>query len=121
MRARKNPKTNISARNRAAGGHAANTSAPLKRKKLPDGRWISFRPSALRCYWPIVARMPSLSHWPDKPLPFTKERSEVLHFIRLQCQVSLDVAAQVFTSCSQNKIITFSKITRLWRGNNAVR
>ena len=85
-------------------------------KKLPDGRWITVGASPYRQFWPIVATMPSLSHWPNREEPFDYAKSEIIRFIMAQCGVPLNVAVRVWNSVRINDVIKFDPELRLWSG-----
>ena len=71
---------------------------------------------APRKYWPLVADMPLLRHWPDRDQPFDHGRSEVIAFIMACCDVSLKTAIRIFDSARRKGVIRFDHETQLWCG-----
>jgi len=66
--------------------------------------------------WPELAHMPLLDHWPDRPLPFTHERSEVLAYLADRYGFDLVEAEKLFRSAKYAKVIRFNPATKLWCG-----
>lgn len=60
--------------------------------------------------------MPTLSHWPDRSLPFDYERSEVIAHICERFGVSLDLATRIFHYAKRKGVIRFNHKTKLWCG-----
>ena len=81
------------------------TPAATNNKSDPDVR-----------YWPLLADMPPLSHWPDRNLPYHDDRSEVLAHIRERFGVSMDLALRIFHYAKYKGVIRFNRETRLWCG-----
>ncbi len=76
---------------------------------------------APRKYWPILAEMPPLSHWPDRDQPFDHARSEVIAFIMARCDVPQRTAIRIFDSANHRGVIKFDHETRLWCGTKGGR
>ena len=67
-------------------------------------------------YWPFLADMPVLSHWPDRSKPFDYANSEVIAYVRDRFGVSMDLAIRVFNYAAYKKVVLFDPITKLWCG-----
>ncbi len=67
-------------------------------------------------YWPLLADMPELSHWPDRSQPFDFARSEVIAHVRDRFGVSQDLAIRIFDYARYKGVIRFNRDTRLWCG-----
>jgi hypothetical protein len=72
-------------------------------------------------YWPIVATMPQLLHWPDRDQPFDYANSEVIAFITARCGVSQTNAIRIFDSARRKGVIKFDPITKIWCGTKGGR
>jgi hypothetical protein len=63
--------------------------------------------------------MPALNHWPDKPVPYARERSEVLQFIKsLAPALSLKECERVMGCARALEVIRYHPADGLWRGTN---
>ena len=67
-------------------------------------------------YWPLMADMPTLSHWPDRSKPFDYARSEVIAWVRDRFGVAMDDAIRIFNYARYKKVVIFDPITKLWCG-----
>lgn len=67
-------------------------------------------------YWPLLADMPTLSHWPDRNQPFDHANSQVLAYVRDRFGISTDLAIRVFDYARYKKVICFNRETSLWCG-----
>lgn len=74
------------------------------------------RSSPYRHLWPELAYMPALSHWPDRMVPFSRERSEVLAYIAGGYRCALDEAERIFQSAKHQRVIRYNPNSRRWRG-----
>jgi hypothetical protein len=74
------------------------------------------RTSTYAHLWPELAHMPPLNHWPDRPNPFTPERSQVLAFIADGYGCDLREAGRIFRSARDAGVIRFVSNTKRWRG-----
>jgi hypothetical protein len=81
------------------------TPAATNNKSDPDVR-----------YWPLLADMPTLSHWPDRNQPFDHANSQVLTYVRDRFGISTDLANRVFDYARYKKVIRFDHDTKLWSG-----
>ena len=66
--------------------------------------------------WPELAHMPPLSHWPDRPMPYLAERSEVFTYIVQAYGCDLREAERIFQSARDAGVIRFVSNTKKWRG-----
>jgi hypothetical protein len=66
--------------------------------------------------WPELAHMPALSHWPDRPEPYTPERSQVLAWLAEGYRCGLDEAERILHSAKHKGVIRYNSETRLWCG-----
>jgi len=71
--------------------------------------------------WPELAYMPVLNHWPDRPEPFTPERSQVLAWIQDRYHCDLHVAHKIFDSARNKGVLVFDPETRIWSGKKGGR
>ena len=67
-------------------------------------------------YWPLLADMPVLSHWPDRTKPFACANSQVIAYACDRFGISVDLALRVFDYARYKKVIVFDPITKLWCG-----
>lgn len=93
----------------------ASQLAKPRPKKLPGGRWVMVT-AAYRPFWPIMAKMPTLSHWPDRNLPFDYSRSDVIRYTMQHCGVGFAVALRVFDSARNQKVVLFDAASKTWVG-----
>ena len=85
-----------------------NTRKRTRRSKSPR--------SPYKHLWPELAYMPALDHWPDRPMPFEPERSQVLAFIVEGYGTDLQEAGRIFQSVRDAGVIRFNPATRQWCG-----
>jgi hypothetical protein len=71
--------------------------------------------------WHELANMPPLNHWPDRPLPYLPDHSEVLNWLADQCGCDMQVAEKIFEAARNKQVITFDPDTRLWCGTRGGR
>lgn len=67
-------------------------------------------------FWPLLADMPTLSHWPDRSRPFDYARSEVIAHVRERFDVPQDFAIRIFDYAREKGVVWFNRETRLWCG-----
>jgi hypothetical protein len=67
-------------------------------------------------YWPLLADMPVLAHWPNRDEPFDYARSEVIAWVRDRFGVTMDDAIRIFNYARYKKVVIFDPITKLWCG-----
>jgi hypothetical protein len=63
--------------------------------------------------------MPSLSHWPNRPLPFRWKDSEVIAHIQHLAQCDIKEAERIFDRAKRKKVILFDDSQLTWAGNPA--
>jgi hypothetical protein len=66
--------------------------------------------------WPELEFMPTLDHWPDRPVSFEPERSEVLAYIARGYRCDLHEAERIFQAARHARVIRYNPKTRLWSG-----
>lgn len=66
--------------------------------------------------WPELRLMPKLSHWPDRPEPYSPERSQVLAYISEGYGANLRESDRIFQAAKHAGVVLFDKATKLWRG-----
>jgi hypothetical protein len=74
-----------------------------------------------KCRGPVydaLALLPPRCHWPDRPAPYSNERSEVLAHIAEVAGCDLREAIRIMDGCRRNKIIRYSPQTRSWLGRD---
>lgn len=71
--------------------------------------------------WQRLALMPPLNHWPDRPMPYLAERSEVLNWLADQCGCDSQVAEKIFEAARNKQVITFNRDTKMWSGTKGGR
>ena len=67
-------------------------------------------------YWPLLADMPTLVHWPDRSKPFDYADSQVIAYVRERFGISMDLAIRVFDYARYKKVVVFNSVTKLWCG-----
>ena len=105
------------------GGVCVIMSVGSRRRETGDTIYPKTRKPgyAPRRYWPLVADMPLLRHWPDRDQPFDHGRSEVIAFIMARCDVALNTAIRIFDSARRKGVIRFDHETQLWCGTKGGR
>ena len=74
------------------------------------------RTSPYEHLWPELAYMPELDHWPDRPIPFEPDRSQVLNFIVEGYRCDLREAECIFRAARHAGVIRFNQLAKLWCG-----
>ena len=100
---------------RGGGCHCVSRqqAAEVEEQTHPTKRKPVYAP---RRYWPLVADMPALAHWPDRDQPFDYANSQVIAFIMARCDVSQKTAIRIFDSANQKGVIRFDQQTKRWSG-----
>ena len=80
-----------------------------------DGEWGAVT-AIYRRFWPIMTKMPKLSHWPDRSIPFDYARSEVIRFTMRRCGIGLVMAVGIFHLAIDQKVISFDAASKTWAG-----
>ena len=63
--------------------------------------------------------MPPLSHWPNRPVAFKWENSQVVAHIRRVAQCDITTAAKLFGTARLKKVLVFDHSRMTWSGNRA--
>lgn len=79
------------------------------------------RTSPYNHLWPELAHMPGRDHWPDRPDPFTAERSQALAFIVEGYGCDLGEAERIFRAARHAGVVQFDPVTKLWHGRKGGR
>jgi hypothetical protein len=67
-------------------------------------------------FWPVVSKMPRLSNWPDRNLPFDYARSEVIRFVMHHCGIGLAMAIGIFYLAIHRGVVAFDAASMTWAG-----
>ena len=63
--------------------------------------------------------MPPLSHWPNRPVAFKWENSQVVAHIRRVAQCDIPTASKLFGTARMKKVLVFDHARHMWSGNRA--
>lgn len=101
----------------ASGERSRNESQhPQPQPRKSNHAKESYLVNRYRCCWPIVAKMPPLSNWPDRSLSFDYGRSDVIQFIMQRCGIDPAAAVGIFHLAMGLGVIVFDAASKTWVG-----
>lgn len=69
-------------------------------------------------HYAVAEVMPPLSHWPDRAVEFSFERSDVNRWLAGNLKVNLFKAEMIRSNLASKKILVFDHEAKLWSGKN---
>ena len=64
-----------------------------------------------------LKNMPALSHWPNRPLPWRLDQSQVVQHIKRVAGCDVESAVKLFGAARAKQVIVFDRKRLVWVGN----